>query len=75
MEMIISSGSGTTPQLNGVIERISTVIKEGLLAILPNAKLNDTAQKMMWAEAVHKRESVRNGMATTGSTTSQLEKI
>ena len=37
------------PQLNGVIERRFAVIKEGALAILLNEKLNDTAQKMMWA--------------------------
>ena len=42
-----------TPQLNSVIKRISTVIKEGVLDMLLNAKLNDTAQKMLWSESVH----------------------
>ena len=59
-----------TPQLNGVIERIFSVIKEGALAMLLNTKLNNTAQKMLWAEAGHTRERVRNSIATTGSTTS-----
>ena len=35
-----------------------------------NAKLNDTAQKMMWAEAVHMCERVKISMDITGSTTS-----
>ena len=35
-----------------------------------NAKLNETYQKMLWAEAVHMRRRVRNSMATIGSTTS-----
>ena len=38
-----------------------------------NAKLNDTAQKMLWVEAVHPCECVRNIMATAGSTTSPFE--
>ena len=42
-----------TPQMNGVIERRFSVIKEKALAMLINAKLNDTDQKMLWAEAVH----------------------
>ena len=29
------------------------VIKELLLALIQNAKLNDTAQKMMWVESLH----------------------
>ena len=36
-----------TPQMNGVIETRCSVIKEGALAMLINAKLNDTAQKML----------------------------
>ena len=64
-----------TPQLNGVIERRFSVIKEGALAILINSKLNDRAQKMMWAEAVNKLERVRNSMSTTGSTTSPFKII
>ena len=38
-----------TPHLNGVIETIFAVIKEGALAILLNEKLNATAQKSLWA--------------------------
>ena len=40
--------------------------------MLLNAKLNNTAQKMLWAEAVQTRERVRNSMATTGGTTGML---
>ena len=58
-----------TPQLNGFIERIFTFIKEGALAMLLKAKLNDTAQKILWSEAFHIKR-VRNIMATTGSTRS-----
>ena len=43
-----------TPQPNGCIKRRFSVIKEGELAMLISAKLNDAAQKMLWAEAVHK---------------------
>ena len=42
-----------TPHMNGFIERIFAVIKEGALEMLLNAKLNGTAQKMLWAETVH----------------------
>ena len=41
--------------------------------MLLNAKLNDTAEKMLWEEAVHTYKRVRNSMATTGSTTSLFE--
>ena len=64
-----------TPQMNGVIEIIFYVIKEGELAMLLNKKLNNTYQKMLWAKAVHTRERVRNGMATTANTTSQFENV
>ena len=37
-----------TPQLNGFIEIIFSVIKEGALDILFNPKLNDTVQKILW---------------------------
>ena len=47
-----------TPQLNEVTERIFSVIKEGALAMLLNAKRDDTAQKMLWMEAVHTSERV-----------------
>ena len=43
--------------------------------MLINAKLNDTAHKMLWEEAVHTCERIRNSMATIGSTTSPLEII
>ena len=35
-----------------------------------NAKLNDAAQKLLWAEAFHTCKHVRNSMATMDSTTS-----
>ena len=35
------------PHMNGVIKRRFAVIKEGALAMLINAKLNETAQKML----------------------------
>ena len=38
-----------------------------------NAKLNNTSQKIMWAEAVHTCECVRNIMAITGSKKSSFE--
>ena len=41
--------------------------------MLINAKLNDTAQEILWAEAVRTCERVRNSMAATGSTTSPFE--
>ena len=59
-----------TPQMNGVIERIFAIIKEGELAMMLNVKLNDTAQKIPRAEYVHVCKRVRNSMATTDSTTS-----
>ena len=64
-----------TPQLNGVVERIFSVIKEGTLAIILSANRNDTYQKMMWAEAVHTCKYVRNSMGITGSTTSPFENL
>ena len=62
----------TTPyktQLNRFIERIFSVIKEGELSMMLNAKLNDTAQIILWAETFHRCKRVRNSLATTGSTT------
>ena len=41
--------------------------------MLLNAKLNDTAEKMLWEEAVHTYKLVRNSMAAMGSTTSPFE--
>ena len=38
-----------------------------------NAKINDTSQKMLLAEAFHSCERVRNNMDTRGSTTIPLE--
>ena len=40
--------------------------------MLLNEKLNDKAQIILQKEAVHTCEHVRNGMATTGSTTSSF---
>ena len=37
--------------------------------MLLKAKLNDTAQKILWEESVHTCKLVRNSMATTCSTT------
>ena len=34
--------------------------------MLLNEKLNDTAKKMLWEEAVHMCERVQKSMATTG---------
>ena len=45
-----------TSHLNGFIERIFSVIKEGDLSIILNKKLNDTAQKTLREEAVHTYE-------------------
>ena len=47
------------PHLNGVIERIFAIIKEGAIVMLLNEKLHYTAQKMLWSEAVHTCERVR----------------
>ena len=47
-----------TPQLNVVIERRFADIEEGAIAMLLNAKLNDTDQKVLWEEAVHMCECV-----------------
>ena len=66
--------SPNTPQMNGFIERRFFIIKEGELEILINIKMNDTYQKVLWEEAVHTYERVRNSMNTTGSTTSPLKK-
>ena len=41
--------------------------------MLANAKINETDQKMLWSEAVHTRERIRDSMAPTGSTTSPFE--
>ena len=61
-----------TPQLNGIIEIRFAVIKEGALAMLLNSKLNDAAQKILWAEAVHTYKHVRKIMANTVSTKSSF---
>ena len=62
-----------TPQLNGIVESRLSVIKKGKLEIILDAKLNDTAQKMMWTEAVHTYERVQNNIANTGSNKSPFE--
>ena len=59
--------------MNRVIEKRFTDIKEEALAMLINAKLNDTAHKMMLKEAVNMCEHLRKSMATMGSTTSPFE--
>ena len=64
-----------TPQLSDVIKRRLSAIKKEALKMLLNAKINDTAQKMLWAETVHTCECIRNSMATMGSTKSPFEKI
>ena len=56
------------PQLNGVTKRIFSVIEVVVLAMIINAKLNDTYQKMMWSEVVHMHKGIQNSMATTGIT-------
>ena len=56
-----------TSQLKVVVERRFNVIKEGALAMLINAKLNDTDQKMIWTEALHMCKRTRKIMDTTGS--------
>ena len=61
------------PHLNRAIERIFAVIKEGALAMILSVKLNDTAHKMLWEEAVHTCKRIRNSVDTTGSTTSDFE--
>ena len=42
-----------TSQLNGAIERIFSAIKVGALEMLLNAKLNDTAHRILWVEAFY----------------------
>ena len=61
------------PWLNGVIKRRSPVITVGALAMLLNVKLNDTAQKILWSEAFHTCERMRNSMENTGSKKIRLE--
>ena len=60
--------------MNVFIERVFSIIKELLLAIMINDKINDTDQKMLWAESVRTCTRVRNSMANTGSTTSPFKK-
>ena len=61
------------PHLNGVIEWRFEFIKEVELAMLLNAKLNDTSQNILWTEALHTCERVWNSMITKGSTNNLLE--
>ena len=56
-----------TSQLYGIIEGKFSVIKEEVLVMILNAKLNDTDQKMLCAKAVHTCKHVRNSMATNNS--------
>ena len=41
--------------------------------MLLNEKLNDTAQNMLWTEAVHTCKRIRNSTTKTCSTTSPFE--
>ena len=41
--------------------------------MLINTKFNDTAQKILWEDAVHTCERLRNSMATIGSTKIPIE--
>ena len=61
------------PQLNGITKEKSAVIKAVVLAMLLNAKLNDTDQKMLWSEAVHTYRGIQNSISITGSTKSPFE--
>ena len=54
------------PQLNGITKGNSAVIKEVVLAMLLNAKLNDTDQKMLGSEAVNTYKSIQDSVYTTG---------
>ena len=56
-------------QMIGFIERRFAVIKKGASEMLLNAKLNETAQKILWVEAVHTCKCIRNGMENAGITT------
>ena len=60
-------------QLNGVIERIFSNIKERSLEILLNKKLNYTAHKILWSDTVHTCKHIRKNMAITGSAASPFE--
>ena len=51
--MMLKYTTPRIPQLNVVIERIFSVIKEGSLAMILNETFNNTAQKISWEEAVH----------------------
>ena len=57
-----------TPQLNGGIEIQFTFSKEGSLEILLNSKFNESAQKILWSEAVYTCKRMRNSLTTTNST-------
>ena len=57
-----------TPQFNVFVESIFVFINKRALDVLLNAKWNDIAQKILWAEAVHTCERVRNSMETIRST-------
>ena len=43
--------------------------------MLLNAKLNETAQKILWVEAVNACNHIRNSMDTTGITKSPFETL
>ena len=60
-------------QFNVFIERRFSVINEGALVMLLNVKFNDTAQKMLQAEAAHTCKRVHNSIIKTGRTNSPIE--
>ena len=61
------------PQLNDITKEKFAVIKALVLALLLNAGLNDTDQKILWSEAVHTYKGIQNSISTTGITKSQFE--
>ena len=62
-------------QLNGITEEKFAFIKELVLDMLLNVKLNDTDHKMLWSEVVHTYKGVQNSISTTGSMGSPFENL
>ena len=62
-----------TLQFNCDIERQFSVIKEGVLSMLINSKLNDAAQNILWAKLVHTLKRVRSSMTTNNSLKNPFE--
>ena len=61
------------PQLNDTTKEEFAVIKALVLALLLNAGLNDTDQKILWSEAVHTYKGIQKNISTTVSTESPFE--